>query len=336
MVIITVFVVMVVMYVLLIAFVAAVGLNIMAVVASTILPYAVSMLLASVLISLLAALTKSEGLLKIRPWASVILGLAAFLLFTYLPRRPYHFDMDDVAYVVYYDMETGEPTDLIEDSGRVAEYLELLEGMKVHYNYSNYIPRGLRAEINSFVHSYSKTTRYLIGLSDREHNRLAAIALSDERMFCVMNEDDGKVRWYNLYHPADLNALEKIHRQEQRADTEVRVTADNGAEAERCFGTLTYQDGELSLTLGNFVYEDSLEVYAHAVIRNEEYSDRFRDIYPLKDAELPEAYENGQTVRIPVPQDKLYRDFTVGVVLDGISILHDAVELLPDELRLPD
>ena len=255
-----------------------------------------------------------------------VLGIVVFVLFTYLPRNGFGPTLKNAEGFVSYDVDTGKALDVVVERENVEKLRELLGEMKMHRHYRYLVPEYLAKGL-------VKPTVMKIGLYDGDGERLAIVHFEEGKHIGIQR--GGKLTWYDLYAKPKLGDIERVFKDETRERTRNRVQADNGDALRRFVNDIAYEDGELVITVPDFTYETSLKLNVSAVVQSEKLSYAFQDLDLLELAEMSGSCEPGDVVRVPVPQERRYRELYVGIVIDGVGNRYDVVRFLEDELRLP-
>ena len=186
---------------------AIVSIDLVAAVLSIILPFAIPIGIVFIIITVIYKKNGNRSLLRKRTYLSLIIGIILAVAFIYLPRPVYHFSMNDVVYVSYYDLYTNKATDTLSSPELVKECCDIISDMKMHYLYSIYIPDYISRELDS-----KREGRCWIGLYDKDQNKLTEIYLTNTKQVSIFYPASKKNKWYKLYKDPDIAGLEEIRR----------------------------------------------------------------------------------------------------------------------------
>ena len=256
---------------------------------------------------------------------SVTAGLIVYGVFMYAPRPALPFRTQDVALVAYYNLSTGKTTDYVNSDERLGQLKDILGGMKMHYHHAKRVPDYLGSLGEVDVEMW-------LGIFDSDLNKLAEIRLTDSRLIGVYYPDREKEVVYDLYRKPDLDELDRIRRAETHERTKARIESDNGNNPNHCLKEIVYEDGNLVIPLHDLVYQEDLELSLKAVAQSLKFSYALEDLDLLEEADMSRYRDNGETIYVPVPQDRRFTKLEAALQLDGISYSLDITSLLPAEL----
>ena len=256
---------------------------------------------------------------------TLVLGVVFFALYGWMPRNGYGFSTKDVALVAFYNTETGKTVDVVDSPERVEELRKILDDMKMHHHFRFMVPSYLAS-------SMEKDDVFWLGIFDQDRKKLAEIHLVDANMLCVYHPGKDAMEWYDLYEAPKLKEIRSVREREKTAKTSARIKPLNEDAAAACFSQISYTQGTLIVPLDGFSYETGMKLKAEAVVQHETFSLAYRDLDLIDLAGMKTGWQNGETAQIPVPQDRLYKELTVTILLDGIPFSYDALPLLPPDM----
>ncbi|MBQ8160181.1 MAG: hypothetical protein IJ083_05455 [Clostridia bacterium] len=311
-----------------------VGIDLLTMLISYLLPFLLCLLIAGavsfLLLFLLSIFTHGGGVLSshfagITVALSIVLAILIYHGYWETPVEGFHVPMSEVNLFAYYNMKSGHVEDVVSSPERVEQLREMVSNLKMHRHHRQYVP--------SYAMSLVKAERLCsIGLFRDGNTKLYEFSLYSDNTICIYTPDSDTPVWFDLFDTPDVKAFRAVLSSEQHARALQRIRPLNDERAEACFDGITCEDGALIIRLPEFDYDKSLYVKVDAIAQHEKFSYALQDMDLMALAGLPYTRPNGSDLAVPIPQERLYKSITVRLILDGIIYERDMTSLLPASL----
>ena len=304
-----------------------VGLDLVAVFVSIVLPYAICAMIAFPVVWIICKIVNENLDTSVVGIISLIVGIIIFVIYLNIPRYRFKFKADDIYAVGFYNYNTKQLSDVVERDDRVEELADIITGIQTSPIRKIYVPGYVK-----FGQDEADVLYYL-GIFNYEGSKIAEVKLSDDNTIGIWHAGDKKLTYYNVKNKIDFGSIKAIRNAEKREKTLAKLEEKNGTSISDCLDAIIYHDGALTINLKDIIFDHRMEIQASALVQNLTLSYTVNTLDLIEINSLSKYYHGDETVMIQIPQDRLYEDIKVTFVIDDVAFTRDdLIRLLPDDL----
>lgn len=322
------------------AVVLVVGASFVELVISLLIPFVLCAAGAAALFGVLFLLSKVLPISKkLKSTVQMIIILVAivvvpisYFLYTFLPMQGHCFDISKTEQVICYDRLGPDKDVWMKDPENVAQFRERLAKLRVHRYYNYSVPWFMKIGEEKVVGVLH------VGLLDKDGNKLGEYLFRSNNTVGIYDSVTGKTKWFKMYRESPAYDLDRILDRDILAASKARIEEENQDKLDAFAETIRYEDGAVVIPLAesDFVFSSKLELEVTALAQSQKLSYTKQQLNLLELAEIRGRFQGDETVRVPLPQERLYYELEVVLILDGVEYSYDLTDIIPEELMVKD